>query len=105
MNTLVGGDKLYISEYLKEADTIAATTIYTDLTGAQTITYRMRMYGASTNAVSTTCEVVTATLGYIRAFVTVPTARGVYETEAEVIFTNETITWKCQTYYIQSQLG
>jgi len=107
MRTLVSGDIVYLSFYLKEKDPLSGSISYYDITDAQTINLRLRKYGETVNAIETTCEVITGTLGYCRAKVTVPVVSSptTYEGEVEVIEAGQITTWKNVNYIITPQLG
>jgi len=104
MPTLVANDVLYLSFYLQEKDNLTGSITYYDLSTANSIVFRMRKYGSSTNAISEPMEIVTATLGYCRVKVTVPTA-GTYYSEIEVFETSQNITWTGPIYYVKRPLG
>jgi hypothetical protein len=106
--TLVALDIEYLSFYLKDKDTIAATTLPTDISSANSIVLRLRLEGEATNSVNVPCSIVTGTLGYCKAMVTIPavTDNTNCQSEVEVFFSNgEIITWIGNTYVIVPELG
>jgi len=105
--TLVSGDIVYLSFYLKEEDPLTGSISCYDITSAQTINFRLRKYGELTNTIESTCEVVIGTLGFCRVKVTVPIVSypTAYEGEIEVIEPGQITTWKNINYIITPQLG
>jgi len=107
LRTLVAGDIVYLAYYLKEKDLITGSISYFDITNADTITLRIREYGLSSNTIETTCQIVTGTLGYCRAKVTVPivSTPTYYQGEVEVVSSGQITTWKNLNYLVTPQLG
>ena len=101
--TIVQGDQKYITFKLREPD----GTTPTDISGADTINFRMKKYGETTLSASGTCSIVDGTAGTCRYFMTtLDTARtGNFYSEVEVIEGNEIITWIGPTIKIVDQLG
>ena len=105
--TLIAGDVQYLSYYLKEKDPTSGSITYFNLTTQDSIWFRMRKYGESTNTLSLAMGTVSsphATLGYCRVLVTVPVA-GTYSSEIEVYETTERLTWPGNIYVIKEALG
>ena len=90
--TLTEGDILYLTFYLKDKDPISGSVVPHNLSSAESINFYMRKYGANANAISTNCEIVSATLGICRTLVTVP-VYGNYYSEIEVTEAEEKITF------------
>ena len=102
--TVTTNDVFYIGYKLKEKDpTTGSITFYT-LDTASSIVFRMRLYGATANAIEAQMETVDASTGYCRALVTIPVA-GDYYSEIEVYETTGPITWKGSIYHVESELG
>ena len=102
--TITEGDVKYLAFYLMDYDPITGSLSYHDLSGADSIVFRMRKYRASSNAIDTTASIVNASLGYCRVLVTVPVA-GTYETELEVFEGTLHDTWVGPVYYVREPLG
>ena len=102
--TLTQSDILYLSFYLKDEDPISGSITAYDLSEAKTINFYMRKYGATTNTIATTCEIVTATLGICRAKVTVP-VEGEYYGEVEVIEADQRVTFGPIYFKVREELG
>lgn len=108
METLVAGDIQYLSYYLRNVNKINGSITYQDLTNSDTITFRLRKFGETVNAIDVVASIVDSTIGYTRALVTIPTvSEGAdYYSEVEVKFTDgQILTWIGNTYYIKPQLG
>ena len=108
--TLVSGDIEYLSFTLKNEDTTTGSISFMDLSQASTITLRMRKYDSTINTISAICSTIanpSATSGYCRALVTIPTELTVcsYFSEIEVKTQTEIITWIGNVYTIVPSLG
>jgi hypothetical protein len=105
--TLVSGDVYYLSFYLKERDPTTGSVTPYDLSTANSIWFRMREYGQSTNTISVQMSTVSSpscTLGFCRVLATIPSA-GKYYSEVEVYEGTENKTWKGPVYIIKEALG
>lgn len=105
--TLTTNDIKYIEFYLKEEDTVSGSITCYDLTTQNSIWFRMRKYGSSTNAVSGAMSTIAsphATLGYCRILSTIPSV-GTYSSEVEVYESTEQLTWDGPIYIIKGELG
>ena len=102
--TLTANDIEYLYFYLKEKDPTTGSISYYNLKGANSVVFRMRRYGSSSNTIETTVEVVTGTLGYCRCLVTVPPS-GTFSSEIEVFNDPLKLTWEGPTYVIREELG
>ena len=102
--TLTEYDVVYLTFYLKEKDPITGAISPYDLSYAHTINFYMREMNSSTNIISSTCEIVTDTLGICRIKVTVPVS-GDYIAEIEVQEIAQTITFGPQYFVVRKGLG
>lgn len=102
--TLTSNDVVYLKFYLKERNPISNSINYYDLSSVTDVYFRLRAYGSSTNTISMLMSIVDATLGCVRALVTVP-SYGKYYSEVEVSDGNELITWDGPIYIIKSEMG
>lgn len=105
--TLVANDVLYLSFYLKEEDATTGSITAYNLSGANNIIFRMREVNATINTINAAMETIaspSATLGYCRVLVTIPSA-GTYNAEIEIYEVLNNVTFKCQTYKVLSDFG
>ena len=102
--TLTESDVVYVSFYLMDEDPLSGSLTYHTLSGADSIVFRMRKYGATANAIEATMAVVDASQGYCRVLVTVPSA-GIYESEVEVYEGAIALTWVGPTFHVREELG
>jgi hypothetical protein len=106
--TIKAGDVQYFNFYLKERDRNTGSITPYNLNGSGTITFRMKVYGNTVNALTLTMSTVSIpsnTLGYCRVLATVPTILGNYTSEIEVNISPEIKTWEGPKYYIVEQFG
>jgi len=98
------GDVLYLTFYLKEKDLTTGSITYYDISGANSIVFRMRKYGETVNTISSTMEIVTGSLGHCRVLTTIPSS-GTYSSEIEVYEGSQHITWQGPVYNVLEALG
>jgi len=106
--TIKAGDIQYLAFYLKERDRTTGSITAYNLASASTITFRMKLYGSTVNALTITMSTVSSpsnTLGYCRGLATIPTVLGNYTSEIEVSISPEVKTWEGPKYYIVEQFG
>ncbi|RLF22429.1 MAG: hypothetical protein DRN15_09060 [Thermoprotei archaeon] len=87
-----------------EKDGITGSLTYYDLSDISGIVFRMKKYGASSPTIEANMEVVSASLGYCRVKVTIPTS-GKYYSEIEVRESGQTITWIGDIYHVVRGIG
>jgi len=105
--TLTTNDVKYIEVYIKDKSEITGSITPHDLSGADSIVFRMRLYGSTANAIEVSMETVatpSCTLGFCRALVTIP-AIGNYVSEYEVFEGINHDTWEGHTYKVRDELG
>jgi hypothetical protein len=104
MSELIQDDIQYLEFYLYDKNPLSGATVPHTLSNINSINFYMYSYDSDTAIIATTCSVENATLGYCKAFVTIPVA-GRYEAEVEVFEGNQRLTWNKIYYTVKSDLG